>query len=265
MNMHVLSQNFNHMLRDEDAGMDDSTSVNFMDYIPGILFLFFVLVSITWGVNRVLDPHTLPIKHVSVRGDFHHLSPENLEERVSKVVRGGFFNVNVETINRILSEEPWVREVTVKRVWPDAITVYIKEQEAVALWRDEGLLNDNAELFSPDPSTFPANLPGLYGPEGSYSLLLGTYHYIQELLPAELEIGELILNDRRAWEVKFKNGIRVLLGRSDVEERIKRFARHVPGELGAQIGEIGSIDMRYTNGFSIHWLPGVTPELINQW
>lgn len=264
MNVHILPQNLHQAFREEDIETDAPTSAYFVNYIPGFLFLLGMLVLFLLGVKHILDPRTLPIRYVTVSGDFHHLSPAGLEERASNAVRGGFFNVNVETIKKVLSEEPWVREVTVKRVWPDSITVFIKEQSAVALWRDNGLLNDDAELFAPAPSTFPANLPRLRGPDGTYSLLLNTYRYMQGILPVEMNIKELVLNERRAWEVKFENGISVLLGRSDLEKRIKRFARHIPAELNNYLQDIALIDMRYTNGFSILWNTGVVSELNNR-
>ena len=264
MSAHVFSQNFNPTLREEAGKADAAESRYFVNYVPGLLFLLLVLVFFTWGIKHLLDPHTLPIRHVSVKGDFYHLVPVSLEERASNVVRGGFFNVNVETIKEVLSEEPWVRDVTVKRVWPDSITVYIKEQVAVALWQDKGLLNDEAELFSPDVSTFPINLPRFHGPDGTYSLLLDTYRYIERIVPNKLKIKDLILTDRRAWEVKFENGITVLLGRSELENRIKRFAQHVPSELSNRLQDIVSIDMRYTNGFSILWNSDVASDLNNQ-
>ena len=78
-----------------------------------------------------------------------------------------------------------------------------------------------------------------------------------------MKITELVLSDRRAWKVKFENGIAVLFGRSDLKKRVRRFARHVPVELRDRLQDIVSIDMRYTNGFSILWDAGVTAELKN--
>ena len=262
--MHVIPHHFNQAVKVEDAQSNPPEPNSFMNYLPGLLFLLLVLMLFLWGMNYVLDPHTLPIRHVSVSGNFSHLSPAALEQRTSKVVRGGFFNVNVETIKKVLSDEPWVREVTVKRVWPDAITVFIKEQVAVAVWDDKGLLNGNAELFSPALSTFPSNLSRLYGPDGTYPAVLETYRYMRGVFPEGMKISELVLNDRRAWKVTFENGITVLFGRSELKKRVRRFARHVPVELGNRLQDIVSIDMRYTNGFSILWSPDVEAELKNQ-
>lgn len=96
---------------------------------------------------KILDPMTLPIRHVSINGDFNHLSTVLLQERASKVVRGGFFNVNVESIQNVVSEDPWVKDILVRRIWPDRIMVDIKEQEAVAKWKDNALLNHDAMIF----------------------------------------------------------------------------------------------------------------------
>lgn len=264
MNMQVFPQNFNQIFREEELQDSDSENYRYVNYYPGVLFLLLVFLLFTWGMKNLLDPHTLPIKHVAIRGDFHYLSPVSLEERVSNVVRGGFFNVNVEIINQTLLEEPWVRSVTVKRVWPDSITVYIKEQVAVALWRDQGLINDEAELFTPEVNTYPENLPRLSGPDGTNAQVLDTYRYIEGILPEAFKIRELILSERRAWEARFENGVTLLLGRSDLKKRIERFSKHVPSELGNRMDNISYIDIRYTNGFSILWSSDATSELNNK-
>ncbi|MEX2354049.1 MAG: hypothetical protein WD709_07670, partial [Gammaproteobacteria bacterium] len=74
----------------------------------GLVFTLAVIGLLGFGAMKLMDPATLPVRHVSVSGDFIHLSPFSLERRVSDVVRGGFFNVNVDTIKQTLIQEPWV-------------------------------------------------------------------------------------------------------------------------------------------------------------
>lgn len=220
-----------------------------------------ILLLFGFGVFKLLDPRTLPIKQVSVKGDFQHLSTAGLQERANEAVRGGFFNVNVEAIQKLLLEEPWIREVSVKRIWPDKIMVSIREQAAVAQWNDGALLNDNAQIFSPETDTFPKNIPLLRGPENTHVQMLSRYQHLQAALPEELRIAEITLSDRRSWHIGFVDGPHVYLGRTNVERRIARFIDHVPGKLGDHFDRIRSIDMRYTNGFAVRWEPDYKPDL----
>jgi cell division protein FtsQ len=46
----------------------------------------------------------------------------------------------------------------------------------------------------------------------------------------------------------------VILGRNDVDNRIKRFTGVVLGSLHEELDRVEQIDLRYTNGFAIRWL-----------
>jgi cell division protein FtsQ len=220
-----------------------------------------ILLLAVFGVARLMDPQTLPIRHVKVSGEFQHLSLTGLQERASKVVRGGFFNVNVETIRRVLLEEPWISEVTVKRVWPDGIDVHIREQQPVARWNDSALLNAAGDVFRPDPATIPDNIPQFRGPAGTYDSMLEFYTRLRALLPDEYRVAAITLSERRAWQIRFAGGPLVRLGRMDITRRLQRFAAHVPTQLGGRLQQMRSVDMRYTNGFAVQWKTDNKPDL----
>jgi cell division protein FtsQ len=227
----------------------------------GTAMVLIVLIVSAFGVYQLMDPHTLPIRHVVVQGEFRHLSLEGLQQRAARVVSGGFFNVNVETIRNVLLQEPWIKDVAVKRVWPDRINVLIREQQAIARWNNTGLLNAEGDLFSPDPATFPDHILRFRGPTDSYPQVLDFYNRLRGILPEQLRIAGITLSERRAWQVQFIDGPLVRLGRMDIVQRMQRFARLVPTRLHNLLGNMQSIDMRYTNGFAVEWKPHYKPNL----
>ena len=86
---------------------------------PGsLLFVLLILVLCALTGWRLLDPATLPIRHVRIEGNFQHLSPEKMQSLVTNVIRGGFFNLNVKTIKEALLAEPWVYWVVVQMDLP---------------------------------------------------------------------------------------------------------------------------------------------------
>jgi cell division protein FtsQ len=68
-----------------------------------------------------------------------------------------------------------------------------------------------------------------------------------------LSIVSLRLNERRAWQFELDNGLSVVLGRKDFENRIDRFVYMVINNLGEKLSQAEEIDMRYTNGFAVRW------------
>jgi len=220
----------------------------------GVIFILIFISVLTWGGTFLSNPDTLPIKQVRVEGDFTHLSPVDLQLLVTDKVRGGFFNLNVDAVRLALLEEAWVSEVTVKRIWPDALRVIVIEQVPVVRWKDTGLLNGKGEYFAPELASIPSELPLLSGPKGTEVSLLAQLNSMQERLQfLGFKINSLTLNERRAWSFQLTNGINVVLGRRDFDERFNRFLTLIPTTISGRIDQTESIDMRYTNGFSIKW------------
>lgn len=223
-------------------------------FVKGALFLLFILVPVLLMVRLIMNPGTFPIRTVSIAGEFRHLSPQVLKAGVTDVVRGGFFNVNVETIQKTLLENPWVNKVTVQRVWPDGLKVQVTERVAVARWKDQGLLSRDSVFFAPAAETYPSNLPVFSGPDKSYKIMLARYNLISELLKKmNLKVVALNLNERGAFDFMLSNGITVTVGRNRIDKRIEIFAQYVWPALQDNFWKISGIDMRYTNGFVVSW------------
>ena len=83
----------------------------------------------------------------------------------------GFFNLDVDAVRIALLAEPWVNDVTVKRIWPDSIHVTVIEQLPAARWKEKGLLNTAGQYFEPDAASIPSNLPLLSGPAKALNMI----------------------------------------------------------------------------------------------
>ena len=220
-------------------------------------WLYFALaVTLVWALLRVAaevrDPAAFPIRRVTVDGDFRYLAPANIRQAVSGAVRGGFFHVDVQHVRDTLMEEPWVREATVQRLWPDTLHVSIQEQQPVAYWGDHALLNDAADIFVPAKASFPAGLVQLDGPVGSETETLSTYRQAAErLAPLGLVVAAVSLSERRAMTIGLRDGATIVLGRRAALDRLERFIAAYRQVLRDNWARVSVIDLRYTNGFSI--------------
>lgn len=249
MNSVTLKETF-----DDDQLVDEERGPGLNKSGLSYLFLLLPAALLIWAGLTLMRPDILPVKHVRIEGEFRRLSPDNLQSIVIDTVRGGFFNVNVDEIKKILLDDQWVQQVTVRRIWPDRLSVQVSEQIAVAKWGEQGLINGYGEYFSPDPDTFPEGLPVLRGPENTYSLMLERYHLFQNILKSSgLIISLLTLNDRRAWTVQLANGPLLVLGKKNIELRMNRFATYLGNEYSIDLSDIERVDLRYTNGFSVGW------------
>lgn len=216
-------------------------------------------------VMKLLDPATLPIKSVRIEGRFTHVTAAELQQRLAGVAAGNFLSVNVEAIRHAAQTLPWVRTVTVRRVWPDTVRVEVTEQLAIASWGETGadpgavpgavqgtgLLNNSGALFTPDRTSFPDGLPEIRGPRGAHSALLAHYYAMnQALLPLRLRVTRLTQDERRAFHLRLDNGTELALGRADSYARLMRFVRAWP-TLQARGLPVVAVDLRYSNGLAV--------------
>jgi len=222
-----------------------------------ILMTFsFVFVWVVW--QNGIPGSVLPIKTVNVVGELKWVQQAGLKAAMLGKVDAGFFNINVKSLKQSVEQMPWVRTVSVRRIWPDSIELNIKEQQPAARWGKRYLLNSAGLLFRPNSNNIPMDLPVLIGPEGQHKQLLRQYQALRSLLSeANFRIAVLNISDRRAMELKLDNGIRLLFGRisevSDEQTAVKRFVKACKNGLAKRLVNIELIDLRYTNGFSVRW------------
>jgi len=231
--------------------------VRHMDINPRLLILagVFLLMIISSYVLwlKLMDPQTLPLRQVKLEASFSKVSKQALHEVVSANINGGFFSLDVDAVTAAVTELPWVDAASVQRVWPDTLHVTIIEQVAMARWRDQALVNERGELFFPTVESFSSDLIELHGPDNSVAQMAQHFSVFNRALEKSgYRMKRIALSQRRAWELELDSGVVVVLGRHDMESRLKRFVQFYP-QLLARVESVKRIDMRYTNGFAVQW------------
>jgi cell division protein FtsQ len=220
---------------------------------------------VVWGVRCLADPQTLPLREISIEGQFKHVTKKKLSEAVAAHVTGGFFSVDLEAIRAAAEELPWVARVGVRRVWPDSLQIQVKEQVPLARWGEDALVSVEGEIFTPPLASFPKHLPKLEGPSGSERSLVSRFGEIQaQLSPLELRVAQLTMGERWDWHVVFENGMELILGRAHDKQRLTRFRRIYSRLLQLHREDIRRVDMRYTNGFAVTWRGGTAPAWVRE-
>lgn len=195
-----------------------------------------------------------PVRRVQVEGPFQRVSPPEIEAAVAEVVRGGLATVDLDGVRGRIEDIDWVDHAVVQRRWPDTLRVVVVEEVAAARWNDTGLLNARGELFLRNARYVPPELPLLEGPDGSEGIVAQLYLDAQgRLLEAGVRLAGVRLDERGAWELRLANGVSVRLGRLAVTDRLDRFIGLATPLVAKRAAEIGYVDMRYTNGFSVGW------------
>jgi cell division protein FtsQ len=139
------------------------------------------------------------------------------------------------------------------------------EQEPVARWGKNALLNRYGEVFTPRKLPEGLALPQLSGPEGHERAVLEQYrHFAQTLAPLGLHVARIELNERRAWRIELDNAVQLELGRADTAVRLQRFVRSFPEVFAGHLEALKRVDLRYSNGFSVYWQQAETGSRTGQ-
>ncbi|WP_455218042.1 cell division protein FtsQ/DivIB [Kaarinaea lacus] len=202
------------------------------------------------------QPDTLPIKRVKVEGEFRYLAEQDVYQALGELTSGGFFNVDVRAVKQVAESLQWIDKASVRRIWPSTLQIDITEQVPLARWGKDRVINIRGEVFHPPAQGLSDTLPVFYGPDGTAEKVAKQYQLISgQLASVGLEIEELRLSERRAWDLRLRNGLKLVLGRPESKERLGRFIAAYPGVLKEKITRMQSIDLRYTNGFAVSWKP----------
>ncbi len=205
------------------------------------------------GAVALMDPTLLPLKVVRTDGKFRYMQRQDLEQAVGNLTRGGFLTVDVAAIRDKAKDLPWVDQVSVRRVWPDSLQLWVEEHVPLSRWGKDAVLNVRGEVFRPKPKSIPTGLPRLAGPDGSEQELARTYIKLKiRLASLGLKITAMVMDERRAWTMKLNDELVVRLGSKDLEDRLARFYSIYPLLKEDKRG-IKVIDMRYTNGVAVTW------------
>lgn len=80
----------------------------------------------------LLEPHTWPINTVRIEGNLRKTDQQKLQITLSKIARGNFWSINLQTIRLAVLKYPWVKDVQVRRQWPDTLLMQIQERQVLA-------------------------------------------------------------------------------------------------------------------------------------
>ncbi len=251
--------------KDESAIIDDTAeSLEYNDRtgeitesnrIVGLIVFIFVIGAFIYGGLQVKkwleDEQQLPVQKVIFSGERKVLVDEQMEAFIRENEKGSFFALDVNEVHKLLEEMPWVFRASVRKRWPSSLHIYLVEQQPVAIWNEDLLLNTQGEIF--DGGKVDAELPLLFGPGGSEKTALAGFNAMESLLSSTgLTINALFLSERFAWRVELSNGIRLNIGRQKFIDRLQNFIDIFP-LLKSQNKAINYIDLRYDIGLAVGW------------
>jgi len=207
-----------------------------------------------WQQIKAQGVNWLPVKYVRIEGAFQYIAKDKIKKVLKGHVNKGLYNANILQIQVLVNQLPWVKRVHVKRVWPDTIDIQIVEQVPVVRWGETGLINKQGEKFIPDNIARFSSLPMLAGSDGKERELLEVMKGLMlALSDNNMELAEFRVSKRRAWTIKLRNNMILMLGRNAPLKKFQRFLQTFALIGEKQMIKVTVVDLRYPNGYALAW------------
>lgn len=196
------------------------------------------------------------ISDVRIVGRLRWVNPEELKRAIAGRLRGGFFRIDIAGVRESALAVPWVRDVSVRRVWPGELHLTVVEDRPIARWGSAGLVTDRGTVLPAPHRHAVIGLPEFSGPREAIPRLvagLGEFSSIFDGIGGG--IARLERSAAGNWSLQFADGVQLVF-RDEQQRHVRRFAAVYLSALIGRRGSIERIDLRYPNGFAVRWRDG---------
>lgn len=232
-----------------------------------LMFAFLGLV-LLWVFFWIGQRPIFTIKEIQIQGannqSLQHINTTLVRSQVIGNLTGNFFSIRLNDTRKVFEELPWVRSASVRRVWPNTLSVTVEEYEPIGNWESADgakLIDRHGELFTVNMAEADShkNLVAFSGPPNSNQEVMELYQQLNErFTPLNTRIKSLTLSSRYSWTTTLDNGMTFELGRdldqkdrSQIKARLDRFFKVWPQVKEKLANKIDYVDLRYSNGFAV--------------
>jgi len=244
--------------------------IRLMNGVASLLFVLVGLAALGAALLWLSRAPGLSFRVIQLEGDLQRNSVATIRANATPRLAGNFVSIDLDKARAAFENVPWVRQATLRRIWPDRLAVHLAEHQPVALWQgDDGnprLVNEQGEVFEANVGDVEdEGLPEFSGPAGSSAQMLSLYRRLAPLFAAhQLEPVMLQLSGRGSWSVELDSGATVVLGRGSEDEltaRGARFLRTVSQITGRFQRDLEHADLRHADGYAVR-LRGITTTVV---
>ena len=219
-----------------------------------LIFIIFV-ISLALMFIYVNSSKTsyFPIKKISYGKKLENSNEEDLTKIIKNYLDDkSFFNFKISYLILELEKSEWVRNVNIRRVYPNEVRIIVEEHEPVAIWNRKKYINSFGESFYIEKIT--KNLPLLLSEEERIDIVFNYFSQFNKNLKEngiDQTISKIEENEIRSLTIFLNSGFYIKLGSKDLESKINLFFKVYKSLKTRDLKKIRYIDMRYSNGFSL--------------
>ncbi|MFN8770518.1 MAG: cell division protein FtsQ/DivIB [Neisseriaceae bacterium] len=219
--------------------------INRLSFLIGAAAIFILAVSFVYYVLN----HWFKIDKIIVRGNVSNLTHQELSDIIKNRLKGTFFTLNIDIIQKEFEQIPWVQSVHVVREFPDTIMVNVVEYQAIANLGHGKLLSVEKLIFNGDDPE--SSLPVFTVPFNQINEALKVYSSIQPFIEFhKLVLKSMVYNGVGMTKLGFSNGMTVVICGMPVSGKLQLLDKYWT-QLYSIESNITSVNMCYKNALAI--------------
>lgn len=194
-----------------------------------------------------------PIKSYALTHKTRFTTSQDIREILDESPMKGYFAQDVEELKQRFLKRNWIKDIIVRKIYPNKLSITIWEHQPVARWNAHRYLSDKGVVFDiPEGRFNPEGLPFLFGPDTEGKILLEGWAKIeQELKLRNLTLRSVEMDNRGAWTIILDQGISLRLGKEEWLPKIDRFIAIFPQIDVPEDMRLSYVDLRYKHGIAI--------------
>ncbi len=213
--------------------------------MPKILIttVFFLLIFILY----ISDYFVYPIDEVEITSTNSNYDNKKINDIVFLIQGQDLLSLNLNDIKSSIRSDGWIRDVEIKKSFPNKLEIIIIPQEPYAIYNSKIMMTDGTVIKA---SLLPTDLPIIhdhtYDSLSSMNTMILTDNLLQKI---DLDIKKIEIHDSL---IKVFTSTNILISdRANYEVNLNRLVLSFKDLQKLFKSDIKSIDMRYSNGFAI--------------
>ena len=238
---------------------------NSMTTVTRIVLMFSVLCLIITMLQWFFSQPNFHLKYLILNissDNVQHVKPKELKKLVIMELNGTALTTDLGPIYKSVLSHPWIKEATVRRIWPNKILVNLVEHNIIGVWSDGRFVTQAGKLLQFDKLQSESIrkekncfLLKLDGPNETVTAVLDRASMIsKKASKVGLQTTGVQLTSQYDWRVFFSNGMKMELGgenlETPLEKRLDNFFNSIAWVRKKIKKDLISVDLRYAQGFA---------------
>jgi len=247
-------------VKNKGAKTKKTSSFSVAKYSKPLLKIAAVLSVLSIGVLLLTKMPTAwsdlwPVKNIVFSGEVEHFNAVQVKQLIEKQQNIGMLSIDIETLRLQINKSPWIKDVAIRKRWPDALIFSFQESQPIAVVNSEYLFEDG-QTVPRSKNLVENNLLEILVEKVATNSRVELVELSKKLKKIDAEfqsysfdVARFNIDENRNWTIEIANKFNIKVGRKHQQQRIDRFFKVYAAIENKK--NLKNVDLRYNNGLAV--------------